>query len=362
MRLKISDLKRVVDATVQEKRATEAFCNEIKRVFGPTVDVSNNVEVLSERANDRLDVLERTGRIGYVNFSPRIALGLSHHNSPEVRRLIVRLLPESSSVSFINDEDSLVRVEAAKKAPIRMLSEVVKKYEDDFSLKEVFENRLLNERADSALDASAKGPEGEEFLSDWWYQKTAKKLFQDYYHRGLDTGWIPNAVKQIVIGNRSSNRINVDSQKLMKAIVEMIATREEEKLEKIQLKESAARQSTQFHVAHDEKDPVQELLEYSSSAQEYLKRANQIFCVKESILPPGIRKHALGEGRSFSTNVPVVGFLPHKSVPRYSDELALDIYTKHWNTVQSLKGEPYKLSWTSHPDAMNKISFKLELK
>lgn len=361
MRLKISDLKRVVDATVQEKKAIEAFCNEIKRVFGPTVDVSDNVEILSERANDRLDVLERTGRIGYIKFSPKIAISLSRHDNPEVRRLVARLLPESSSISFINDEDSSVRVEAAKKAPIRMLSEVVKKYEDDFSLKAIFENRLLNERADSALDAAAKGPLGEEFLSDWWYEKTAKKLFQDYYHRGLDTGWVPNAVKQVVIGNRSSNRINVDPQKLMKAVVEMIATREEEKLEELQLKESNSR-ATQFRMASDAKDPVEELLEHSSSAQEYLKRANQVFCVKESTIPPGIRKYALGEGRSFSTSIPVVGFLPHKSVPRYSDEVALDTYVKHWNTVQSLKGEPYKLSWSTHPDAMNKVSFKLELK
>lgn len=361
MRLKISDLKRVVDATVQEKKAIETFCNEVKRVFGPTVDVSNDIETLSERANDRLDVLERTGRVGHIKFSSSVALKLSHHSNPEVRRLIVRLLPESSSISFINDEDPSVRAEAAKKAPIRMISEAVKKHNDDFLLKEVYESRLLNEREDSALEASAKGPQGEEFLSDWWYQKTAKKLFQDYYHRGLDTGWVPNAVKQTVLGNRSSNRFNIDPQKLMKAVVEMIAEREEEKLK--ELTESRNENiSRGFHVVSETKDPVDELLEHSSSAQEYLRRANQIFSVKESTVPPGIRKYALGEGKSISTNVPMVGFLPHRSVPRYVDEMALDTYVKHWNGVQSLKGEPYKLSWTSHPDALNKISFRLELK
>ena len=363
MRLKISDLKRVVDATVQEKKAIEAFCNEVKRVFGPTVDVSDRLETLSERANDRLDVLERTGRLGYIKFSPSVALRLSHHDNPEVRRLVARLLPESSSVGFINDVDSSVRAEAAKKAPLRMVSNAVKKYSDDYLLKEVFENRLLNERADSALEASAKGPKGEEFLSDWWYQKTAKKLFQDYYHKGLDTGWIPNAVKQVVIGNRSSNRFNIDSQKLMKAVVEMIADREEQRLEELQLKESRDLSAqTDFHMSSETVDPIDELLEGNTSAQEYLRKANQIFSIKESIVPPAIKKYALGEGKAVPTNVPMVGFLPHKSVPRYNDEVALDTYVKHWNSVQSLRGEPYKLAWSPHPDALNKISFKLELK
>lgn len=363
MRLKISDLRRVVDATVQEKKATEAFCNEVKRVFGPTVDISDDIGLLSERANERLDVLERTGRLNYAKFSPQIALNLSHHEDTRVRRLVARLLPESSAVSFINDPDPLVRFEAAKKSPTKVISKALKLHENDYLLREVLEDKLLNERADSALDSAAEGPVAEEFLSDWWYQKTAKKLFQDYYHRGLDTGWVPNAVKQVVIGNRATNRFNIDPQKLMKAVVEMIADREEERLEELQLKESRNFSSrTEFYTSLLESDPVEELLEINSSSQEYVQKANQVFSIKESAVPPGIKKYSVGENKSVVSAIPVVGFLPHKSGPRYSDEVALDTYVKHWNGVQSLRGEPYKLSWSPHPDALNKISFRLELK
>lgn len=361
MRLKLSDLQRVVESTVQEKQVVETFCNEIKRVFGPTVDVSNKLDVLAERANDRLDVLDRTGRTNYIKFSSKIALSLSTHPNPEVRRLIARLLPESSAVSFINDKHASVRKEAAKKAPLKMVEAAVRKYKNDHLLQEVLEEKLLSEERESALVAAASGPAGEEFFSDRWYDSMARKIIQDYYMKGLDTGWVSSAVKQAVLANRASNRHNIDPHKLMKAVVEMIADEEDAKAEKLGLNESADN-SSKFILENDLQDPVQHLIDASTSSSEYINKANQIFNVKFSIVPPGIKKYNIGEGRASSVNIPVVAFLPHKSSPRYVDEIALDTYVKHWSSQQQLRGEPYKLSWSSHPDSQNKISFRLELK
>lgn len=361
MRLKLSDLQKVVESTVQEKKAVESFCNEIKRAFGPTVDVSDKIDVLAERANDRLDILDRTGRTNYIKFSPKIAMGLSSHANPEVRKLVARLLPESAAVSFINDKDASVRKEAARKAPTAMIVSALKKHKGDHLLREVLESRVLEEKKDSALDASAEGPVGESFFSDRWYDSMARKLIQDYYMKGLDTGWVPAAVKQVVLANRGANRFNVDSYKLMKAVVEMIANEEDAKAEKLGINESVE-EKTRFIVEEDLKDPVEDLVESNLSSKEYLEKANVIFGVKFSVIPPGIKKFNIGEGRSPSTTIPVVGFLPHRSSPRYVDEVALDSYVKCWNSQQKLHGEPYKLSWSSHPDSQNKISFHLELK
>lgn len=360
MRLKLSDLQKVVESTVKEKKAVESFCNEIKRAFGPTVDVSDKIDVLAERANDRLDVLDRTGRTNYVNFSTKIALNLAAYPNPEVRRLIVRLLPEAAAIGFINDKNSSVRKEAAKKAPLSVVRTAVKKYKNDHLLQEVLEERTILAERDSALVASASSPAGDEFFSDRWYNSMAKKIMQDYYMKGLDTGWVSSAVKQAVLANRGANRYNIDPHKLMKAVVEMIADEEDAKAEKLGLNESVDHESDLLE--EDAQDPVQSLVESSFSSREYVERANQTFNVKFSIVPPGIKKYSIGEGISPSVAVPVVAYLPHKSSPRYIDEVALDTYVKHWNSQQYLKGEPYKLSWTSHPDSQNKISFRLELK
>ena len=361
MRLKLSDLQKVVESTVQEKKAVESFCNEIKRAFGPTVDISDKLDVLAERANDRLDVLDRTGRTNYINFSPKIALSLANHANAEVRRLIVRLLPESAAVQFINDKNASVRKEAAKKAPVAMVEAALNKHKNDHLLQEVLKEKVLSEEREFAIVAAATGPAGEEFFSDKWYNSMARKLMQDYYMKGLDTGWVPAAVKQVVLSNRGANRFNIDPYKLMKSVVEMIADEEDAKAEKLGLNESA-KPTEEFFLEEDVQDPVTQLVEMNLSSREYVEKANDIFEVKFSIIPPGIKKYNIGEGRHSNVNVPVVAFLPHKSSPRYIDEVALDSYVKHWSSQQQLRGEPYKLTWSSHPDSQNKVSFRLELK
>lgn len=362
MRLRITDLQKIVEQTIQEKQAIDSFCDEIKKAFGPTVVVSNTLESLVEQANYRLDVLERTGRESYISFSSKIALPLSSHKDPEVRRLVVRLLPESAAVSFINDKNSKVRVAAAKKSPLKLVENVAKDHKDDDLLQDVlFQKRLVEEK--SALDLAEQGPQDEdEFLSDWWYEKTARQLIQDY-GRTLDTTWVPAAVKQ-VCSNRSVNRYNVDPYKLMKVVVKIIADRDSEKFDRLEnaqvvIKESA---NTSFITNEETPDLVSDLLESKLSQSEYLQRADIIFGIKYASIPPGIKKYTLGEVKAGNVEIPVVGSLPHLLSPRFVDERALDTYVNYWNSRQSLKGEPYKLSWAPHSSSQNKINFHLELK
>jgi hypothetical protein len=51
--------------------------------------------------------------------------------------------------------------------------------------------------------------------------------------------------------------------------------------------------------------------------------------------------------------------LPHQSSPRFTDEIALDTYVKHWNNKQALQGSNYRLSWSPHPEIQNKVKFYL---
>jgi hypothetical protein len=356
MRLKLSDLQRVVEQATQEKTAVDAFCCEIKKAFGPTVMAADDLETLVEQANYRLDVLERTGRLGYISFSTSVASSVANHKNAAVRKLAVRLLPEEFSHKFINDLSPQVRATAATRVPLSVLKEAVKRRPNDVSLLDVFEIRALNERADSALEASAESPSGAEFLSDRWYEKTAHKLMQDY-GRTLDTGWVPAAVNQFCSAARATNRFNVDAYKLMKKVVECLAEREDRKGS---LKESIEPVSSQQEV--EIVDPVQELVESGFSAKEYIKSANKIFGIVMSSVPRSLQKFQISESIDRQVVIPTIGRLPHKKPFRYLDEAALDTYVKHWNTLQTMHGNSYKLSWSPHPESQNKISFSLVLK
>jgi len=350
MRLKLSDLQKVVKETLQEKQHSEAFCNEIKRVFGPSVIVNDNLDSLVEAANERLDVLEYTGR-GSVNFSRKIALGMSFHESSEVRRFVARVLPENASTMLLFDPSAEVRLAAAKKAKKEVLEEAVKKFPKDAALKDLFEEK--KQEKVSAIDAAAKH-ENEDMLSDDWYEKVARKLIQDYA-RTLDTTWKSSAVKQFCSSARASTRLPIDPSKLMDKMSELMKKHDEAREEYLEIKESVG-----FH-DEDSIDVVQDLMNEDLSPQLFIDRCNKIFSVRYSEIPASIMKFKIEEGLNIR-KIPVSCTLPHGGAPRRIDEIALDSYTKCWNEKQKMSGEPFKVFWASHPDSINKITFKVELK
>jgi hypothetical protein len=354
MRLKITDLQRIVEETVQEKKAVENFCSEIKKSFGPTIIIANDVVTLAEQANDRLDVLERTGRRNYVKISSETALAVAYHKDKEVRRLAIRLLPENFAHKFINDKVSSVRAAAAQNSSIEIVEQAIKRYPQDDTLHNILKQKRLSE-SKPALKSAASSPEGESFLSDAWYESKARKLIQDY-GRTLDTGWVSAAVNQYCSASRAVNRYNIDSYKLMKKVVELIADREDERREKLELKESVGMISQE---ADSSVDQVESLLTSILPASEYLSKAHEVFSMKLTKL---VKDDELNESKLEFISVPMSGVLPHGSSLRFNDEVALDTYVKHWNGKQTLQGSRYRLSWSPHPEIQNKIKFYLGLK
>lgn len=350
MRLKLSDLQKVVKETLQEKNQAQEFCNEIKKAFGPSVVLKDDLQSLAEAANERLDVIEYMGRES-VNFSRKIAIAMSTHKSAEVRKLAARLLPENASTILLFDPKSNVRLAAAKKARVEVLEEAVKKFPRDVALKDLFEEKKKEKV--SAIESSAHH-KNEDMLSDEWYEGVARKLIQDYA-RTLDTTWLGSAVKQFCTSVRATTRLPVDPSKLMEKMSELLKKHDEAREEYLEINENALSQDSSSY------DPVDDMMCENLSSQSFIDRCDKVLNIKYAQLPPAIMKFKIEEGLSIK-KIPVLCILPHGGAPRRIDEIALDTYVKSWNDKQRLKGEPFEIRWSSHPDAINKITFKVELK
>jgi len=357
MRLKLSDLQRVVNDTLQEKKHSDAFCNEVKNVFGPSVMVGDDICTLAEAANDKLDIIEYMGHLDMVHFPPDVAMGVINHESSEVRKFVARILPEGANSSLVFDSNENVRLAASKKTSLKELKKAVQKFSNDIALKEVFESRLIESK--SALEAAAEHSQ-EEMLSEIWYESVAKKLIQDY-GKTLDTTWKTSAVKQYCSSVRATTRLPVDEIKLMDKMNSLLQDYEKLRAKELGLTESLEKKIQESFQDEDEVDVVDVLLEQTLSPQQYIEKCDEVFNIKHAVLPPAIMKYKIREGLSLA-KIPVYCTLPHGSSPRRIDEIALDSYVKHWNDKQKMMGEPFKLRWDSHSESINKITFKMELK
>jgi hypothetical protein len=354
MRLKLSDLQQVVKETLQEKKHSDAFCDEIKKVFGPSVIVGNTLGSLVEAANEHLDVLEYKGHLDTVHFSDKVALGMVNHESADVRKFVARILPESVASSLLLDRNASVRIAAAKKSSAKMIKEALRKFPNDVALNDLFEEKKKDKV--SALEAAASSKD-EDMLSEEWYDGVARKLIQDY-GRTLDTTWKTSAVKQYCSSVRASTRVNVDAVKLMQKMDSLLSTYDQARAKELGINESLQRLISESEIAED---PIDDIIGESLSPKEFIDRCNEVFNIRYATLPPGIMKYKIREGLSLN-KIPVSCMLTHNSSPRRIDEIALDTFVDHWNDKQKMMGEPFKLSWDNHPESMNKITFKVELK
>jgi len=207
-------------------------------------------------------------------------------------------------------------------------------------------------------------------LSEQWYKTQALNFMQDY-GRNIEGQWEEISVRRYVSSVKATSLVEVDEAKLLKAIVEAIKEKEDMHLERDALKETLSylkgKQEQELLVESslpdfvEESDPVRELVESALTPQGYIDEANKLFGIKESTLPAAIKKYRPNVAQRMAT-VPVIGKLPHDRGFRAIDERALDLYTKHWNDRQAVKGEPLKIDWNCHPDAVGKIGFQTILK
>ena len=384
MRLKLEELQKVVKRAIDEERATESLRAEVSRVLGSAVIAEGRVELVAEAANSWIDVLERTGRSASLAFKPAVMVRWLDHNSPEVRKFAARVVPEKFLSKMINDRNSTVRATVARRLPVGSVREMLKRFPNDDSVRVIYKQKRLAEagikqpkvqdepfdmHGEERLGDAVKQDAGAD-LSDQWYNTKALKFMQDY-GGNIEDSWEEVTAHRYASSLKATSGVEIDVEKLLKAIKDVIEDREDRAMDRSALKEtlswlkrqeeSELLQESAMPLIGLDVDPVRELLEGNLTPSTYIDEANQLFRVQESTIPATIRKHRLGE-RYTETKMPVIGRLPHGQSFRAIDERALDVYCKNWNDRQQLHGEPLKLEWSTHPEQVGKISFNVTLR
>lgn len=387
MRLKLSELQKLVNSTIDQANAADELKLEIGRVLGPVVVTEGKLAEVVAAANDRLTVLEHTGRIGAIGFDPNITSKWATHVDPEVRKFVARVCPEKYLLKFGYDKNPEVRAAAAGRMSLNAIKEMIKRFPKDDSLRAIFRQKKLVEAGvpkpevkpmghdpvdgKERLGAAVKTASGPE-LSETWYDDTAQRLMSTY-GRNIENAWEETAVKRFCASTKATSGVEIDEAKLLKSVKNLIKEKEDMTLERNALKETLSwlnqREDEELlaegiipDVMVEAVDPVEEMVRAGLTGEQFLEAAAKLFKIQEGLLPMGIRKYRLGEGSARQTLVPVIGMLPHKHGFRAVDEKALDTFCEAWSKRQQIAGEPLRLEWTYHPTDVNKIGFTCILK
>jgi hypothetical protein len=360
----VKELKKVLNQTLAEERLLEAFREDVTRNLGPIVITDVKLERLAENVNDRIDVLERTGRASALNFKHSILLKLSEHKDAEVRRLAARLLPEKFVNPLLFDKDSFVRHAAAKNASIRLVRESLRRNPSDDELRMILRERSENLSIGERLKGVVKNPAAPE-LSDFAYHNLAKTAIRDY-NQNMEGMWDEPWAARYCASMKATSGIDYDAKRLWEEIQKILSEKDDMTLERSSLKEAARnlyeQNESMFGYIHEEVDVLDDLLESNLSEREYVNTANKLFKIRESIMPAGLRKYRMSEGIFSDITIPCTGKLPHSVKNSVRAEQALDTYVNSWNSIQARKGEPIKINWSHNPMSIGSFSFNVELK
>lgn len=385
MRLKMGDLQSVVDKVMQEDKRLDALREEVKRVLGPRVGTDGNLIDIVEDANAAIDVMEHTGRINRVDFSPNVVKPFLKHNDERVRRFAARTAPAASLGSLYSDRSPMVRSVLASRGDLKAVKEMMKRFPKDDNIKVVYKKRVIAEsgipqpkavkepfdiHGDKRLGDAAKQPPVPE-LSEQWYKDKAFNLMQDY-GANLEYTWEEQAARQFARHTKATSGVEIDEAKLLKAIKDMIEEKEDRALERDALKETLSwldgldtGELTEGGIPHartmqEVNDPVRVVLEGNLTPEQFIEQVNTLFNVQHSTLPPGIKKHRLGEGTSHEVRIPIIAMMPSETDTELCEK-ALDTYVKHWNKRQAFVGEPLIIDWQHHGE-LRKVGFSVTLK
>lgn len=386
MKLDLKTLQNVVKEAVDAEKATDAFKAEVSRAFGPPVLTEGRLEEVAARANDWLDVLDRTGRTGAVAFRTSVSTRYLDHNDPEVRRFAVRIVPEKFLARMTGDRSPAVRAAVAHRVPLNTVREMIRRFKDDDQLKSIFRGRRIHEAGvpqpkvvplghDPVDGAERMGDssrtDGDTELSEAWYQQHALRMLHDY-GRNIECNWEELAVRRFASSAKATSGMEIDEAKLLKAIKDVTKEREDRALDRDALKETLAWLEAQEETeALAESalpgdgfgiDPVEQLVSSGLTNEQYVEQGKLLFKVQESTVPNAIRKHRFGEAARTVTRIPCIGYLPSGAAPRAVDERALDRFCEAWSQRQQISGEPFRLEWIGHPESAAKVCFTCILK
>ena len=372
MRLKLEELQKVVKKVVNDEKRVDALKEELTRCIGPTVVTTHGLKLMAETANNQLDVILHKGR---QPKQPRTSVLLRFIDSdvPEVRRLVARLLPENFVRKMIGDSDFGVRLALAERLPADDVKKLLNRPGSDqirviYNRKRLQEAGLPNPKIDGEeFDINGGGPLGDTSLSDkhpgltdQWYDTQARNLIKNF-GGNLEGHWEENAVKTYCNGMKSQG-IEIDHEKLLDAVFDHLANRDEKVVEEGSLKSiikklrlEEAMNTEVMPVISESIDPVAELNSSGRSPSEFASKFEEIYgVIKGPVANPGIN---LGINENFSRIiVPIDARVPGRSMSP-ADEKAIDSYVKIWNRQREIRKQPYRISW--HPTQGNRVSFQL---
>jgi hypothetical protein len=375
MGLKLKELQKVVDMVVKNERSVETLQEEILRVLGPTILTSRGLVRMAESANERLDILEASGR-SCAQIKPSLLVKFANAKSPEIRRLVARLIPENFLKLFVRDSDPGVRSATAKRLPSSLVKEMTRRFPQDDAIRTIYCSKLLTEAGlpnpkvvDEPFDMY-----GEESMSemigevddlehtDVWYDSVARNIINQYGNN-IERRWEEIAVKRYCDSMKTMG-VEVDQEKLLDAIYDLMQERDENVLDEGSLKNLAARlrldEVSIMPIISESMDSVEGLLSSGYTTREYVEKFEEAFDVTyESSTNPAYK--VLAEGPQ-KVSHPASVILPGSSFRR-AEEKAVDAYVSAWNTKESLKGNTfYKLNWSPDLETVNMVNFYLELK
>lgn len=374
MGLKLNELQKVVKNVVKNERNIDVLRGEIVRTLGHTILVSRGLERMAESANECLDILEATDK-SYERIRPALLLKFIDSSSPEVRKLVARLLPESFLKPLMKDSDPAVRATVANRLPAHLVNEMTRRFPKDDTLRQISKAKKLLEAGlptpeieDEEFDMYGLEPIGDVFgdvdypdLTDAWYSTLALKIL-NMYGRNIEEQWEEATVHQYV-DSMASMGVEVDRQRLLDTVYDLLEQRAEAVLEENSLASIAARlrleETVVMPVISESVDPVQQLVESRGSSSDYIKKFEKLFSVKYATSKNPVAV-IMAEGAPHVIH-PVSAQLSNKSIGNV-DEKAVDAYVNAWNSKSKMKGENYyKLAWM-HGDVNGFVNFRLELK
>lgn len=360
MSLKLSKLRRAASQVVLEEKSLKLLSQELVKSLGPTITTSYGLKVMAESANDRLDVMERTGRTPEP-IPASVLLKFANSSLKEVRKLIARLVSERHLMHFVNDKDSSVRAAAARRLPYHIVKEMKEKFSSDDQIRSIYRekkllegNKMLNDKHfDMYGDIRMGDAEEVEHpgLTDVWYDSLARKIISNY-GGNLERQWEESAVSRYCNSLRSQG-VEVDQEKLLDSVYDHLSTRD-----KLALDESTRTIEIMPIFEENVVDPIKNLLEGIRSPSDFVKQFEETFQVVKKTINNPVQKIGIMEGVSRVT-LPAYAMIPTRGLgPR--EEKVIDLYTRHWTSMQKLSGKPYTMSWI--PYSTNKVKFSIGVK
>lgn len=334
MSLKFGKLQQAAKVVISEEKRNLHLARELTRVLGPTIITTHGVGLMAESANDRLDYLEHTG-MTVQGFNTSLLLQYANSTNAEVRMLAARLLPENHIVRFMKDKNRIVRAAAARRLPVHLVETMVSYFPQDENLESIYRQKLAEAAA-------------EDELPDQWYDTTARKIVMNY-DGNLERQWEEIAVSRYCASMKSQG-VEVDPSKLLDCVYDLLDARD-----KASLEESTGYDDLGLPSYDESVDPVRKLIESNLSPSSYIQSFESFFDVrKEPVDNPGV---GIGINESFSRVVAPASAIIPGSMLGSKEERALDLYVQRWNSSQSTKGSPYRISW--NPMGGGRVAFKL---